>query len=90
MNGTDVPRLTNEQVGDLIGLSHASVSRIKVGLRLPSLEIMRQIEQVMDWPLHAQAEARAVSARNYANIFLSKIDQLALKLHAERPDEPVE
>jgi len=50
---------TNRQVGDRIGLSHSSVSRIRAGERIPSVDVMVVIEREYGWTLADQVTARA-------------------------------
>lgn len=50
--------VTNEALGELLGISHATVSRIKSGHRLPSLEVMDKIRELYGWSLDAQTDAR--------------------------------
>lgn len=49
---------TNEALGELLGISHATVSRIKSGHRLPSLEVMDKIRELYGWSLDDQTDAR--------------------------------
>lgn len=49
--------MNNPQVGELIDLSASSVSRLRSGFRRPTLETMRAVETVFDWPLTAQLTA---------------------------------
>lgn len=51
-------RLSNIKLGDMLGLSHASVSRIRSGDRLPSLTVMMEIAKLTKWSLDDQAIAR--------------------------------
>ena len=50
--------VTNVQVGDDIGLAHSTVSRIRSGDRLPSIDIMVEIARVYGWSVERQIEAR--------------------------------
>lgn len=49
---------TNEEVGRKIGLTHSSVSRIRSGERLPSIEVMSRIEEEYNWSVGGQVRAR--------------------------------
>lgn len=59
--------VTNVQVGKDIDLDHTTVSRIRSGDRLPSLNAMIRIETRYRWKLHIQARARL--AGRYAEAF---------------------
>lgn len=59
--------ITNVQVGDDIGLAHSTVSRIRSGDRLPSVDIMVEIERVYQWKVNWQIRARMNG--NYAEKF---------------------
>lgn len=50
--------LTNMQVGALIGLSEASVSRLRAGLRNPTWATMRRVAEALTWPVPDQAAYR--------------------------------
>lgn len=50
--------VTNVQVGDDIGLDHTTVSRIRTGTRLPSIDVMVDIARVYGWNVEKQIEAR--------------------------------
>lgn len=50
--------VTNEQVADDLGLTHSMVSRIRSGDRVPSIERMCVIADVLDWTLYEQADAK--------------------------------
>lgn len=49
---------THQTVADELGLTVATVSRIRTGSRLPSLEVMQKIAKLTGWSLHDQALAR--------------------------------
>ena len=66
---------SNEYVGQLLGVSHASVSRYKSGDRLPELDTMAQIAQVFAWPLDDQYQARQNGT--YADEFAKRVNALA-------------
>lgn len=50
--------LTNQQVGNLIGLTYSAVSRLRSGNRLPSINTMYAIEAVFSWPVTDQLATR--------------------------------
>lgn len=60
---------TNKSMGERIGLSHSTVSRIRVGLRLPSIEVMGKIAQEFGWTLEDQFASRTKGAKVYAKAF---------------------
>ena len=47
--------VTNQKVGEDLGISHSMVSRIRSGDRRPSLEVMYQMHAEWNWPLDVQA-----------------------------------
>lgn len=53
-----VPRISNQQLGQLIGLSHSSVSRLRSGERGTSVEVMLKVEKLLGWDLHDQIAHR--------------------------------
>ena len=50
--------VTNAAVGEEVGLTHAQISRIRAGHRLPSIETMSRIQIAYGWTLDAQIAAR--------------------------------
>jgi hypothetical protein len=60
-------RLSNSKLGALLDLSHASVSRIRSGNRLPSLKVMAVIAGLTGWSLDDQVAAR--ESGTYASCF---------------------
>lgn len=50
--------MTNEAIGQMIGLSHSAVSRLRRGQRLPSVPIMVAIELEFGWLVADQVKAR--------------------------------
>lgn len=49
---------TNDALGELLGVSHAMVSRYRSGDRLPSIEVMDKIREVYGWSIDDQVAAR--------------------------------
>ncbi len=49
---------THEFVAERLGLSVATVSRLRTGDRLPSLEVMIDISEMTKWGVDAQAVSR--------------------------------
>jgi transcriptional regulator with XRE-family HTH domain len=66
----DAP-VTNEALGGLLGISHATVSRIKSGTRLPSLEVMNKIRELYNWTIDDQTDARTNGT--YAEQFCARV-----------------
>lgn len=50
--------LTNAALGEALGVTHATVSRIRSGDRNPSTELMVKLAKLIDWPLDAQVELK--------------------------------
>ena len=53
-----VPRVTNGELGVLMGLSHSSVSRLRSGERGTSTTVMLTVEKELGWDLHDQIQRR--------------------------------
>lgn len=68
-------RLSNTKLGELLDLSHASVSRIRSGDRLPSLKVMSVIAGLTGWSLDDQQTARTTNT--YAEQFEAVFDAYA-------------
>lgn len=51
-------RVSNQEVGELIGLSHSSVSRLRSGERGTSVQVMLKVEKLLGWDIHDQIEQR--------------------------------
>lgn len=58
--------LTNQQVGELIGLTYSAISRLRSGGRLPSIPTMYAIEAAFGWPVADQMETRIGRGGAYA------------------------
>lgn len=50
--------MTNQALGQLVGLSHSSVSRLRSGERGTSVAVMLKIEEVFGWDLRDQIARR--------------------------------
>lgn len=50
--------ISNSQIGSDVGLDYTTVSRIRSGQRLPSIDVMVEIERCYDWPVADQVKAR--------------------------------
>lgn len=62
---------SNEEVGRLLGVSHAAVSRYKSGDRLPAIELMGKISEVYGWSMDDQWKARQNGT--YADEFTARV-----------------
>lgn len=51
-------RISNAKLGVLLDLTHASVSRIRSGDRLPSTDVMATISRLTGWTMDEQYECR--------------------------------
>lgn len=60
--------ITNREVGDRIGLTHSSVSRLRCGSRGPSFDTMCRIVREFDWTISQQIVAKT-SAEGYGHHF---------------------
>jgi transcriptional regulator with XRE-family HTH domain len=67
--------MTNQAVGELIGLSHSAVSRLRKGSRTPSLDAMLRIANALDWPLDEQITAKIEGV--YAPYLEGQIERLS-------------
>lgn len=52
--------ITNREIGERIGLSVASVSRLRSGERTPSLDVMVLIEKEYGFTVQQQVDAREI------------------------------
>lgn len=66
--------ISNTQVGADIGLDYTTVSRIRSGQRLPSIDVMVQIELRYGWSVGDQARARTDDkfAEEFERILIEK------------------
>lgn len=46
--------LTNQALGDALGVSHAQASRYRSGDRVPTDLVMLKLSRLMDWPVEDQ------------------------------------
>lgn len=49
---------SNERIGRLFGVSHATISRYRSGDRFPELDTLGKIAEILDWSLDEQFKAR--------------------------------
>lgn len=50
--------LTNQALGDALGVTHAQASRYRSGDRVPTDLVMLKIFRLTDWPVSEQIEAK--------------------------------
>lgn len=62
---------THDQVAKLLHLTVATVSRLRSGDRFPSIWTMKTINDLLDWSLDAQSDARA--GRTWTTEFNSRL-----------------
>lgn len=66
--------ISNKEIGRQLGVSHAQISRIKSGDRLPSLQTMLRIQETLGWSLADQAVLHQQADRSeYAAEFNRRI-----------------
>lgn len=58
-------RLSNVELGELIGLSHSSASRVRSGQRAPGYRVMLAIARVFKWPFEEQVAVLDKSRAKY-------------------------
>lgn len=68
-------RVTNVELGELLGISHVQVYRLRVGDRLPSVETMQAIEEHLGWSFQDQGNARGT--KTYSGEFEAAIARYA-------------
>lgn len=62
---TGPARLTNVELGELIGLSHSSASRVRSGQRAPGYRVMLAIERHFQWALQDQVRVLDQDRQTY-------------------------
>lgn len=73
--------MTNEKIGELIGLSYSAVSRLRRGERLPSIEVMVAVEEHLRWPVADQVKVRTSQGPlGYARGLNDRLDELVERL----------
>lgn len=70
--------VTNEAVGQRLGLTHSAISRIRSGGRMPSFQTMVLIAKEYGWPIEDQTEARLLDqyAREFERV-ITRVHQAA-------------
>lgn len=71
MDTMDRSPVTNQRVGEDLGVSHSMISRIRSGDRQPSMGLAAEISIQFDWTLDDQA--KAMRAGNYAALFEQRL-----------------
>lgn len=64
-------KITNVEVGKLIGVGHTMVSRIRSGDRLPSRTLLYRIAVEFNWDMFEQMSA--IEAKTYHEQFEAKL-----------------
>lgn len=59
MTTTQPPRLSNVELGKLLGLDHSSASRLRRGERGASVHVMLKIEDLLGWSVRSQVAAHS-------------------------------
>jgi len=59
-------RLSNVELGELIGLSHSSASRVRSGQRAPGYRVMLAIERCFGWTIQDQVKLLDTDRHEYA------------------------
>lgn len=67
---------SNTALGELLGVSHATVSRWRSGDRLPELANMQKIAKILGWSLDDQVKAR--DSGRYASEFSRRVAAMEL------------
>jgi hypothetical protein len=79
--GCEVGRVTNGEIGKLIGLSYSAVSRLRRGERLPSVEVMVAIGEHFSWGVADQVKVRtSQGAKVYAQRLNEAISEKEVKV----------
>lgn len=67
-------KMTNQAVGERIGLTYSAVSRLRSGQRLPSLKVMAAIADQFNWSMVDQINVRTTQgADGYAAEFNTRL-----------------
>lgn len=67
-------QLTNEQIANLIGLTHSAISRLRSGDRKPGVSTMFAIEAAFGWPAADQLQIRMLGKHAWAEKFEAVLD----------------
>lgn len=71
--------VSNSELGRRLGVSHATISRIRSGTRAPSYPLMKRIARLVDWDVTEQVEVRHQpdGQRRYSEAFEWHIERFA-------------
>lgn len=67
-------RLSNVELGELIGLSHSSASRVRSGQRAPGYRVMLAIEREFGWPFKDQIAVLDRSRGDYGRQLEKRVE----------------
>jgi transcriptional regulator with XRE-family HTH domain len=69
--------VSNSEVGKALGLTHSMASRLRSGVRIPSVQTIAAIERVYRWK--AGVQVQSVVKGNFARDF----EEMLIKRHGE-------
>lgn len=75
--------MTNEKIGELIGLSYSAVSRLRRGERLPSVNVMVAISKHFGWGVADQVQVRTSQG---AKAYATKLNEAIQKVIDDTPE----
>lgn len=70
----------HKSLSEKLDVSAAQVSRIRSGVRHPSVRVMRVISELLDWPIEEQIQLRATTPDLYHEELNYRIDSNVIKL----------
>lgn len=79
--------LTNQIVGNQLGISHSMVSRLRAGTRLPGPELIERIASVYKLPLDELLRARNKGAEEFSRLFRLKVFKNQPPLTSNKPKQ---
>lgn len=80
--------ITNRELGELIGLTHSSVSRIRSGHRWPSIDAMRRIEAVLGWKVDEQIRLRPTDESGTTGRYAKELERRVNRYIRSRDKQP--
>ena len=75
--------VTNDKIGELIGLSYSAVSRLRRGERLPSVGVMVAISERLGWAVEDQVSVRVGQG---AGAYSRRLNDYLDKLEDDTPE----
>lgn len=75
-------RLSNVELGELIGLSHSSASRVRSGQRAPGYRVMLAVERAFGWTMQDQIRILDESRAKYGETLESRAESWRQRQHA--------